>query len=556
MPDLIATRWAVHREIVRDDDVVSEIAAYRVEEAVGVDRDAPVLTEVLAPRLDHEGLDELVRRGEVAEQTPPVCAGSPPVPLDQPHRVGKRLHVVAGHFVHHRHQNRTIGRVRHDGHGRVIARQQPLVEFCDGPEHPASRDSQADDERAGGDDVGDREARCCQRSPCRAAEGNPAGQHEHVQAHPACAHPLGQGSERGHAGAGQGRGPRQATKQHGQTDDPRCSAGALDDERAGQGNRREEHELIVLEPFVEPRADHRGAGGADAEAPEQHAVPAAAQAEATARHDRQQRLQRGGRDGEEGRSIEHQSQGRRMHRVAKPGSHRAAEGFGRRIRLGHRSSPPHEHTDDGEERDRVQQEHPSRAPDGHHEAADRRADCTTHVEGQRTEGEGLTELVRWHEVGLDRLERRECQGRAGAQSEGQRQQAGGRDDIEERHHRQRRCTGEHEQLAADQQAPPVEDVGEGAGWHPDQQDGQHARRRHEGDQERRGPEITHQPGRPDALHERADVRCQLGDEQCPEHGIPQWCPWRSSSLGGLDLGLAHRSQPYARAPGKTSSGTI
>ena len=234
-----------------------------------------------------------------------------------------------------------------------------------------------------------------------------------------------------------------------------------------------------------------------------------------------------------------------MHRVTKTGAHRPTERLGRHLRLGLRSAPPHQHADDREEGHGVDQEHPTRTADGDDETANGGPDGAPHVERQRAESERLPELVLRNQIGLDGLERRKGQRRPGAQAEGECKQAGGGDHIGKGHEGQRGGAHHHPDLATDQQPASIEDVGKRAPRDANQQHRKHARGRNECDEERRSTEVAHQPRGSDALHERADVGGQLGDEERSKHRVTKWCPRRLPHLGSCGGGLAHQLQPYA-----------
>ena len=81
-----------------------------------------------------------------------------------------------------------------------------------------------------------------------------------------------------------------------------------------------------------------------------------------------------------------------------------------------------------------------------------------------------------------------------------------------------------------QDGAPVEDVGDGSGRQPEEQDRQQAGGLDQCHQGRRRGQVAHQPGRGDGLEERADVRAELSGEQRGEDVVAQRCPWRPAWL--------------------------
>ena len=129
-----------------------------------------------------------------------------------------------------------------------------------------------------------------------------------------------------------------------------------------------------------------------------------------------------------------------------------------------------------------------------------------------------------HEVRLHRAPRGTVEGGADTQHEREGEHPGGRDltgEGQRRHHERRR---HHRGLGAQQETAAVEEVGERAGGDPDEEDRQERGGLDERDLRRAAAQAPDEPRRGDGLHERAEIRDELRDEQCEKDAVAQRSP--------------------------------
>ena len=238
---------AVGRDEVRHLDVAFHELANLSHQHVGGPGASLVLAEVLGPRLDDERLDEAIGVGEIAEQAPPLGAAATSISLDPGHRLGELALRRRRNAIGDRHEHRSVTGTRLECDDRFGRLGRSQVERVHVVQSPAPRRRRPRQQYGGRDQMGVQEAPRRDASPERAADGDAARQRDHVDPHPAGAHPPRQGAlgrdvegdRAGRPGAAgdderrpdhPGRG-RQADRDQCTGDDQRCNDDEVIDRR-------------------------------------------------------------------------------------------------------------------------------------------------------------------------------------------------------------------------------------------------------------------------------------------------------------------------------------
>ena len=296
------------------------------------------------------------------------------------------------------------------------------------------------------------------------------------------------------------------------------------------------------------RMDQEGAQQrADAERAEQQAIGHRPAAQPIARDQRQQGQCRRGGDAEHRGTEQDRPDRRGLADIAQAGDQGAAQPLARQLVLGQLAAPEQQHGDQRQGGEAVEQERRLGAVGGDHRTAHRRPEGAGEVEADRVQRHRRRQLAARHDLAHHRLPGRPVERRAGADQEGEQQQARRREQAggPDRGEAERRRG--HPQLRHQQHPAPVPEIGHDAGEQREQEDRRQDRGLDQGHHVRRAGQRGHQPGGTDALHQPADRPHQIGEPDGAEQRQPQR---RQDAATAPCPPLAPRRHPRSLAPGR------
>jgi len=219
----------------------------------------------------------------------------------------------------------------------------------------------------------------------------------------------------------------------------------------------------------ERRPECRCCERAEPDATEQQTVARRPEAKSLAGDQWQQRPDRTCEEHESNRPSDQREQDRRVGNEAATGTRRGDDVLAGESQLalrhrGHRHGAEHRY-----ERDRVRQEHHSRAAHGKQQTADCRADCARQVLVDRAEHDRLSAIGGWDKLRLERLPCRCAERAADPDHEQQAEQYTGRQPAGRRGDGQADGGTQHRYLRHEDQLAPIDEVPECPRGHCQQQ---------------------------------------------------------------------------------------
>jgi hypothetical protein len=299
--------------------------------------------------------------------------------------------------------------------------------------------------------------------------------------------------------------------------------GQAEQRHGGAGQQRgPEHQRAAREPRPHRRHHRPGRDRADAHHGQHQAEGRRPQLQPLAHHQRQQGPDGGGEDEEGAGAQDGRAHGRRGGDEAHPRAHGAEQALARQPAPGGGGPAPGEQRpEQRQEGEGVEREGGGRPGRGQDEAAERRAERAGQVEADAVQRDGADQVLARHQLRRGRRPGGEVHRGAGADGEGQRQQAPGAERVRRGQGGQQHAHGRDPELGRDQREAAVEDVGRGAAGQGEEEDRQHGGRLHQADHQRRGRERGHQPAGAGVLDPHAGVGGEVGDPERPEGRVAE-----------------------------------
>ena len=185
------------------------------------------------------------------------------------------------------------------------------------------------------------------------------------------------------------------------------------------------------------------------------------------------------------------------------------------------SVPGEQRRQHGDDRYRVQRERKAGATDQDQHAGQRRSDRAGEVEADAVQRDRLHQVLAWHQLRDDRAPGRPGHRGPDADGEGQRQQPECGHGAGEGQDGERGGGEDGPDLRADQEYPPIDDVGQRTAGQRQQEYRHDGGRLHHGDDERLRGEAGHQPAGAGVLQPGAEPGDHVGKPQGAEGRISE-----------------------------------
>ena len=212
---------------------------------------------------------------------------------------------------------------------------------------------------------------------------------------------------------------------------------------------------------------------------------------------------------------------RRVAHEAHAGAHRRQQVLARQAGEAAAAAPGEQRRQHRDDRHGVQRERQAGAAEQDQHAGQRRPDRAGQVEADAVQRDRLHQVLARHQFRHDRAPGRRGQRGADADGEGQRQQPEGGHGAGEGQRGERGGGEDRPDLRADQEHPPVDDVGQRTAGQRQQEHRHDGRRLHHGDDERLRREAGHQPAGAGVLQPGAQPRHHVGEPQAAEGRIAE-----------------------------------